>query len=259
MATPAVPLHIHALLSGVLPPFLSFLIAVLFHYHIHALHLDPSSLVILSAFAFLCEDFVGVTPSVALLRHFFSLELVSEEECSGCASLKTADAFVPGALVAKLLPKQRGSDGSGCRSKLPRPRDPMRIQVLLLSPEVLHELLRWLCGGDPDELPRDGLPLYNFKAPEALVTEMPLFDEWGFLPGGGASTLGVQALENSGHAAPAIVGEGGVMPPAPPALAPGRVGVGGDDSSTVEVAEPPASSGRGGRLREAAPRCGGLR
>ncbi|KAE8820771.1 hypothetical protein D1007_01079 [Hordeum vulgare] len=75
---------------------------------IHALHADPSSSVLLSAFAFLCEAFVGVTPSVALLRHFFSLELVSEEQCSGCASLKTADASVPGALDVELLPEAEG-------------------------------------------------------------------------------------------------------------------------------------------------------
>ncbi|KAE8774573.1 hypothetical protein D1007_53026 [Hordeum vulgare] len=118
MAAPAIPLHIQANLSGVLPPFSSLLTAVLSHYQIHALHLDVSSLVLLSAFAFLCEAFVGITPSVALLRHFFSLEWVSEEKCSRCASLKTADASVPGALDAKLLPKEEGSRGSGCRSKL---------------------------------------------------------------------------------------------------------------------------------------------
>ncbi|KAE8816598.1 hypothetical protein D1007_05940 [Hordeum vulgare] len=79
MASPAVPLHIHAL--G----------AVFSHYQIHTLHLDPVSLVLLSAFVFLCEAFVGVAPSVALLRHFFSLESISAEQCSGCVSLKAAD------------------------------------------------------------------------------------------------------------------------------------------------------------------------
>ncbi|KAE8788304.1 hypothetical protein D1007_37702 [Hordeum vulgare] len=108
MATSTVPLHIHALLSSVLPPFSSFINAVLSHYQIHALHLDPSSLVLLSAFAFLCEAFVGVTPSVALLRHLFSLELDSEEQCSGCASLRTTDASTPGALDAELLPEAKG-------------------------------------------------------------------------------------------------------------------------------------------------------
>ncbi|KAE8817739.1 erythrocyte binding protein-like [Hordeum vulgare] len=108
MADHAVPLHIHALLSGVLPPFSSFLTAVLSHYYIHELHLDPSSLVLLSAFAFLCEAFVGVTPSVALLRDFFSLEVVSEEQCTRCASLKSANASVSRALDAKLLSKAEG-------------------------------------------------------------------------------------------------------------------------------------------------------
>ncbi|KAE8801508.1 hypothetical protein D1007_22828 [Hordeum vulgare] len=108
MATPAVPLHIHALLFGVLPSYSSFLIAVCSHYQIHALHLDPSSLVLLSAFAFLGKDFIGATPSMALLRHFFSLDLVSKEQCSGCASLKTADASVLEALGAELLPEAEG-------------------------------------------------------------------------------------------------------------------------------------------------------
>ncbi|KAE8812679.1 hypothetical protein D1007_10250 [Hordeum vulgare] len=107
MATPMVTLHIHTLLSSVLPPFSRFLIALLSHYHIYMFHLDPSSLVLLSAFTFLCDAFVGVTRFLALL-HNFSLEIVSEELCSGCASLKTADTSVPGALDAELLPEAEG-------------------------------------------------------------------------------------------------------------------------------------------------------
>ncbi|KAE8776634.1 hypothetical protein D1007_50750 [Hordeum vulgare] len=106
--SPMVPLHFHALLSSVLLPFLGFLNAVLSHYHIHALHLDPRSLVLLRAFAFLCEAFVGVTRSVALLRHLFSLELISKVKCSGCASLRTVDATAPGVLYAELLPEAEG-------------------------------------------------------------------------------------------------------------------------------------------------------
>ncbi|KAE8812241.1 hypothetical protein D1007_10850 [Hordeum vulgare] len=107
-ASPAVLLHFHALLSGVLVPFSGFLNAMLSHYQIHALHLDPRSLVLLSAFVFLCEAFVGVTPSVAFLRHFFSLELISEVQCSGGASLRTIDARTPGILYAELLPEAEG-------------------------------------------------------------------------------------------------------------------------------------------------------
>ncbi|KAE8812641.1 hypothetical protein D1007_10342 [Hordeum vulgare] len=75
---------------------------------IHALHLDPHSLVLVSAFAFLCEAFVSITPSVALLRHFFSLELISEVQCSGCVSLRTAEATAPRVLYAELLPEAEG-------------------------------------------------------------------------------------------------------------------------------------------------------
>ncbi|KAE8821651.1 hypothetical protein D1007_00438 [Hordeum vulgare] len=106
MVTPAIRLRIHALLYSVMPPFSSFLIAVLSHYQIHTFHLDHSSLVLLSASTFLCEAFVGVTPSVALLRHFLSLELVSEEQYSGCVSLKTADASAPGPSMPSSSPKQ---------------------------------------------------------------------------------------------------------------------------------------------------------
>ncbi|KAE8784144.1 hypothetical protein D1007_42316 [Hordeum vulgare] len=94
--------------TGVLPPFSRFLVGVLSHYQIHVLHLDPNSLVLLSSFTFLCEAFVGITPSMEFLRHFFSLELVSEEQCSGCVSLKMANASIPGALNAELLPKAEG-------------------------------------------------------------------------------------------------------------------------------------------------------
>ncbi|KAE8783152.1 hypothetical protein D1007_43415 [Hordeum vulgare] len=88
--------------------FWGFLGAVLSHYQIDALHLDPYSLVLLSAFAFLCEAFVGVTPSMVLLRHFFSLKLVSEVQCFGCTSLKAANTTVPGVPYAELLPEAEG-------------------------------------------------------------------------------------------------------------------------------------------------------
>ncbi|KAE8792919.1 hypothetical protein D1007_32421 [Hordeum vulgare] len=326
-------------------------VAVLEHYQIYALHLDPCSLVLLSAFAFLCEAFVGVTPSVELLPHFFSLELVSEEQCSGCVSLKMVDASVPGALDAELLPEAKGFRRQWVHTKIAEARalfqppptpatpklgrkreerndrqltpvliwleklkragvtmvmvvrefihrrvaplqchsrpmcayagtlDPMKIQVLPLSPDVLHELLRRLTGGDPNELPQNGLPLYNFKDAEALITGMPLFDEWGFLPGGdarpwGASTLGVQVHENSGRAAPPTAEVGGVSPPTPWLLlwdGPGLVVTTGQRWKSLPLLSsfnrcppgllvgPAALAGRGGRLRAASPRRGGLR
>ncbi|KAE8783853.1 hypothetical protein D1007_42601 [Hordeum vulgare] len=67
-----------------------------------------SSLVLLSAFAFLFEAFVGVAPSVAFLCHFFSVKLISAELCSGCVSLKVAEASARRSLGAELLPEAEG-------------------------------------------------------------------------------------------------------------------------------------------------------
>ena len=54
----------------------NFINAVLEHYQIHMLHLDPQSVTLLAILAFVCEAMVGIAPSMALLRHFFSLHLM---------------------------------------------------------------------------------------------------------------------------------------------------------------------------------------
>ena len=48
---------------------------------------------LLAVFAFLCEAMVGITPSLALLRHFFSLHLVVAYQRSGCVSFQTVAAM----------------------------------------------------------------------------------------------------------------------------------------------------------------------
>ena len=50
------------------------------------MHLGPKSITLLDVFAFVCEAMVGIPPSVALLRHFFSLRLSNSTQCSGCVS-----------------------------------------------------------------------------------------------------------------------------------------------------------------------------
>ena len=67
------------------PPFSDFFYEVLDHYGLQALHLHPNSVLLLSIFAYYCEAYLGVMPSVALLRHFFFLR-VSGEHTSGCAN-----------------------------------------------------------------------------------------------------------------------------------------------------------------------------
>ena len=81
-----VPYFIDALWAGLVPPFSDFFNAVLSHYQIHMMHLSPESITLISVFAFVCEAMVGIPPSVALLRHFFSLHLVDPAQCWACVS-----------------------------------------------------------------------------------------------------------------------------------------------------------------------------
>mgnify|MGYP000853270308 CR=1 FL=1 len=84
------PFFMSSVVAGLVPPFSDFFYSVLSHYKIHALHLHPNSVLLLSIFAFYCEAFVGVMPSVALLRHFFYLRN-KEGQCSGCANFVAAN------------------------------------------------------------------------------------------------------------------------------------------------------------------------
>ena len=79
-----------SIVAGLVPPFSDFFYSVLNHYKIHALHLHPNSILLLSIFAFYCEACVGVMPSVALLRHFFFLR-IKEGHCSGCVGFVAAN------------------------------------------------------------------------------------------------------------------------------------------------------------------------
>ena len=67
---------------GLVPPFSDFFYEVLDHYGLQALHLHPNSVLLLSIFAYYCEVYLGVMPSVALLCHLFFLR-VSEGHAPG--------------------------------------------------------------------------------------------------------------------------------------------------------------------------------
>ena len=54
--------------------------------------MDPRSVILLAVFAFLCEAMVGITPSMALFRHFFLLRLVDARQCSGCVTFEAVAA-----------------------------------------------------------------------------------------------------------------------------------------------------------------------
>lgn len=84
------PFFMSNIIAGLVPPFSDFFYSVLSHYKIHTLHLHPNSVLLLSIFAFYCEAYVGVMPSVALLCHFFFLGL-KEGPCSGCVGFVVAN------------------------------------------------------------------------------------------------------------------------------------------------------------------------
>ncbi|KAE8809329.1 hypothetical protein D1007_14127 [Hordeum vulgare] len=84
------PFFLHSIYAGLVPPFSRFFSTVLDHYGIQALHLQTNSILLLSVFAFYCEAFVGVQPSVALLRHFFSLRLHDGAHLSAYVSFVAA-------------------------------------------------------------------------------------------------------------------------------------------------------------------------
>ncbi|RLN05152.1 hypothetical protein C2845_PM13G08980 [Panicum miliaceum] len=61
------------LLMGLVPPFSPFFVAVLEAYAVHLVHLTPNAILTLAIFAYACEMFFGVSPSMELFHHFFSL------------------------------------------------------------------------------------------------------------------------------------------------------------------------------------------
>ena len=88
-----------------MPPFSAFFCAILAHYQIQVLHLHPNSITLLAVFAYLCEAYLGVKPSVALFRHYYSLRVTAEEQCSGCVSFRIFDG-VAGDIIPMTIPKR---------------------------------------------------------------------------------------------------------------------------------------------------------
>ena len=59
---------------------------------------------LLAVFAFVCEAMVGIAPSVALLRHFFSLHLIDPRQSSGCLSFQAVAATAGGGIDVGVKP-----------------------------------------------------------------------------------------------------------------------------------------------------------
>jgi hypothetical protein len=82
----AQPFFLFSVFAGLVPPFSSFLLAILETYGIQAIHLHPKSIALLAVFAYTCEAWIGVKPSVAYFRHLFSLWSSGLNQSSGCVS-----------------------------------------------------------------------------------------------------------------------------------------------------------------------------
>jgi hypothetical protein len=68
------------------PPFSPFFLAILETYGIQAIHLHPKSITLLAVFAYACEAWIGIKPSVAYFHHLFSLRSSWLNQSSDCVS-----------------------------------------------------------------------------------------------------------------------------------------------------------------------------
>jgi hypothetical protein len=82
----AQPFFLFSIFAGLVPPFSPFLLAILETYEIQAIHLHPKSVALLAVFAYACEVWIGVKPSVAYFHHLFSLRSSGLNQSSGCVS-----------------------------------------------------------------------------------------------------------------------------------------------------------------------------
>jgi hypothetical protein len=82
----AQPFFLFSVFTGLLPLFSPFFLAILETYGIQAIHLHPKSVTLLAVFAYACEAWISIKPSVAYFRHLFSLRSSGLNQSSGCIS-----------------------------------------------------------------------------------------------------------------------------------------------------------------------------
>ena len=85
------------ILAGLMPPFSDFFLATLRFFNIHLAHLVSNSIIQLATFAHLCEQFIGVVPSVTLFRVFYSLRPASTQHVVGSCSFRLRESghYIP--------------------------------------------------------------------------------------------------------------------------------------------------------------------
>src|SRR3954463_110256 len=121
------PFFVSSIAAGLVPPFSEFFLSVLHHYNLQALHLHPNSVLLLAIFAYYCEAHIGVQPSVALLRHYFSLR-VSRGSPSACASFVAYNGTIaiskPGKRIEGFRSKWVLTDVGRIHPRLILPKEP---------------------------------------------------------------------------------------------------------------------------------------
>jgi hypothetical protein len=85
----AQPFFLFSIFAGMVPPFFPFLLAILETYGIQVIHLHPKSVALLAVFAYTCEAWIGIKPSVSYFCHLFSLRPSGLNQSSGCISFIT--------------------------------------------------------------------------------------------------------------------------------------------------------------------------
>jgi hypothetical protein len=89
LPTMAQPFFLFSVFARMVPPFSPFLLAIQETYGIQAIHLHPRSVALLAVFAYACEAWIDIKPSVAYFRHLFSLWPPGLNQSSGCVSFIT--------------------------------------------------------------------------------------------------------------------------------------------------------------------------
>jgi hypothetical protein len=82
----AQPFFLFYVFAGLVLLFSPFFLAILETYGIQAIHLHPKSVTLLAVFAYACEAWIGIKPSVAYFCHLFSLRSSGLNQSSGSVS-----------------------------------------------------------------------------------------------------------------------------------------------------------------------------
>jgi hypothetical protein len=82
----AQPFFLFSIFTGLLLLFSPFFLAILETYEIQAILLHPKSVTLLAVFAYACEAWIGIKPSVVYFHHLFSLRSSGLNQSSRCIS-----------------------------------------------------------------------------------------------------------------------------------------------------------------------------